>query len=162
MRGTRDKHTHEERSRGGKNKAALIREANYTIIDAKLPEYLAAVGREKCFVMARFIEYALPHLKDVKGAVIRYGAYMKARLKYFVDMECVKAFGRRIDAIKRGIAKKAGKLFAGGLFETMNGYFMRVCGKPSKTSNRFAGAAWQVTMGCWGYFENRDTGECFQ
>lgn len=152
----------DRRVRGGVNKAALIREANYTIIDAKLPEYLALVGTVNRFVMARFIEYALPQLKDVKGAVIRYGTYMKARLKYFADLECVKALGSFIDAIKRGVAKRAGKPFAGGLFETMKGFFVRVCGKPSKTTNRFVGAAWQVTMGCWGYFEDRETGECFQ
>lgn len=161
-------YTTEERRRGGINRAAKARAVIHDLIEEHLPIAIK-LSEMDCqlvddfkskFVMAQFVRDYLP-LKSTKDAVRNYGAFIKAKLKYYETTIPVMNMGRFIDKIRAGLAKKNAKISTVPIFQQMKGVIVRLSSNIYRTTCKHEGGEWICKMGIWGYFVNTETGECF-
>ena len=157
-------YTTEERRRGAIKCASVKRDRAYSAIDRELSWYVKSEELQCIFVynhrfiLIEFCKTALPWMKP-EWARRQYGAYIKARLKFFEGKLPVFNLAILVNKIRDGMAKKAGKPVPAGMFESMKGWVHRLSSNPFKTSYRHIGAEWLNRMGIWAQWIDCETGE---
>ena len=165
MRATVAQYSAEERSRGGISTANRKREKAHDSIDQFLAIYVADLENANVpkarFVLIHFVRGAMPWLKNPVAAVRRYGDYIKARLVSFSDRQPVMNLASLINKMRQAVAKRLGRAMK-AMFSEFPGVLHRLASNAFKTSHRHSGAWWLPKFGIWGFFEDADTGECFE
>ena len=157
-------YTTEERRRGALKCAVVKRDRAYAAIDdylacyVKIEEYQSHFDEKRRFSLIDFCRQALPNI-GAHWARRQYGAYIKARLKYFEESKPVFNLASLVNKIRAGLAKKRGMPTPTGIFESMKGWVHRLSCNPFTTSCRHSGAEWIDRMGIWGRIIDCDTGE---
>lgn len=162
------KYTREECVRGAINRAAKARAVIHDLIEENLPLAIALRNQDTStyqdvklkFVMSQFVRDYLP-LKNAKAAVRHYGAFIKAKLKYYENSLPVMNLGNLIDKLRLAYAKSKNKPVKPPLFASMKGVITRLSSNVFKTSCKKEGGGWVLKLGMWCYFTDTETGECF-
>lgn len=143
--------------------AAIKRDKKHTALSGGVDAYIGSLPEGANPTMAGLVKHCFPTLKHcaAKKCAYLYREFILALFANFKAMPTVVNMMRRIDAVRAGVAKKAGKPRPASILAGVRGVFTWRSGSKFHTKGK-SGFGWNGQMKAWVRWICADTGEILQ